>query len=248
MISGAESGINETLRCDGASQSAANVPQFFVVTLEKAMSKKVAVVPLQPGVDIFSMQDAGYRFAQSGETMEAIARYVLGQCPTVLEDVPKEVKSALYAGFQLRKHELTGDKYYKVDGTTYIPLTGKPAGDDKGIVAFNVNVAMSYSPQEFGKMRESDPTKHAVIKPLRDAFSSYASNSMADLLSKIRRIVNEGKTRARAANKDFTEAMNKAFDDFDKRVRTAKDRGDVGADPVKFRVARDAFWRTYNAE
>jgi ribosome-associated translation inhibitor RaiA len=71
---------------------------------------------------------------------------------------------------------------------------------------------------------------------------------MADLLSKIRRIVNEGKTRARAANKDFTEAMNKAFDDFDKRVRTAKDRGDVGADPVKFRVARDAFWRTYNAE
>jgi hypothetical protein len=213
--------------------------------LEKAMSKKVDNgLPPTPT----SMQDAGYRFAQSGETMEMIARYVLGQCPSVLEDVPKEVKLALYAGFQLRKHELTGDKYYKVDGTTYIPLTGKPAGDDKGIAAFNVNVAMSYSPQEFGKMRESDPTKHAVIKPLRDAFSTYASNSMADLLSKIRRIVNEGKTRQRAANKDFTEAMNKAFDDFDKRVRTAKDRGDVGADPVKFRVARDAFWKAYSAE
>ena len=95
MISDAESGINETLQRNGAMQF-----------LEKAMSKKVDNgLPPTPT----SMQDAGYRFAQSGETMEMIARYVLGQCPSVLEDVPKEVKLALYAGFQLRKHELTGD-------------------------------------------------------------------------------------------------------------------------------------------
>lgn len=195
-----------------------------------------------------SIQDAGYRFAQSGETMAMIAQYVYGQCPTILDEVPKEIKTQLYAGFQLRKHELTGERFYKIgDGGTYIPLANKPANDDKGIVAFSINVAMSYTPQEYGKMRESDPAKHAVLKPLRDAFSTYASNSMSDLLTRIKRIVNEGKTRQRAANKTFEEAMKESFDAFEKRVKTAKDRGDEGADPVKFRVARDAFWKAYNA-
>ena len=96
-------------------------------------------------------------------------------------------------------------------------------------------------------MRESDPAKHAVLKPLRDAFSTYASNSMSDLLTRIKRIVNEGKTRQRAANKTFTEAMMEAFDAYEKRVRTAHDRKEKDADPVKFRVARDAFWKAYNA-
>ena len=145
-----------------------------------------------------------------------------------MDDVPKEIKTALYAGFQLRKHELTGEKFYKLgEGGTYIPLDKKPGDDVQGIVCMTINTAMSYSPQEFGKMRESDPAKHAIIRPLRDAFSDYAGNCLRDLKAAVRRKMAAGQPR--------------------QRVKTAKDRGDVEADPVKFKLAVDAFWKAYNA-
>lgn len=194
-----------------------------------------------------SLKDAAYGFAKAGESSIAKARYIFDQCPGFLDDIPTEVKTELVAGFQLRKHELDGDKYYKLaEGGNYIPLDGKPTVET-GVVCMNINAAMSYSAQEFGKMRERDPALHGIVKPFRDRFSTYVSNSMADLKTAIRRIANEGKTRERAANKGFREAVTAAFDSLDKRVKTAKDRGDTEADPVKYRVARDAFWKAYNA-
>jgi hypothetical protein len=207
------------------------------------MSAKVKETSTEPK----SLQDAGYRFAQQAGGLVETARYVYGQCPDFVNNVPDEVKTALYAGFQLRKHELTGDKYYKLaEGGTYIPLDKKPADDVQGIVCMTINVAMSYSQQEFGKMKSTDPAKHAIVKPLRDAFSDFAGNNMRDLKARIKSIVNAGKPRERAPNDDFNVALKKAFDGFDKRAKTAKDRGDASADPVKFRLAVDAFWNTYN--
>lgn len=195
-----------------------------------------------------SLKDAGYQFARAGESSMSKARYVLDRVPGFLDDVPTEVKGELFAGFQLRKHELEGERFYKLaDGGNYIPLETVPEGAT-GIVCMTINTAMSYSQQEYGKMREADPAKHAIIKPLRDAFSNYASNCMRDLKAAIRRIANEGKPRERAANKTFREAMVVMFETFDKRVRTAKDRGDTDADQARFRTARDAFWRVYDAE
>lgn len=194
-----------------------------------------------------SMKDAGYRQALAGETSNAIAAYVLDKCPGFLDDVPKEVKAQLYAGFMLRKHELTGTKHYRLSDGVYIPVD-KPTADDKGLMQFTIESAMSYSQQEFGRMRTSDPAKHGVIQPLRESFTKYASNCMADLTSKIRRIVNANTPRTRAANADFDAAVQKVFDSFEKRVKTAKDRGDTTADPVRFQNAVAAFWKIYRSE
>lgn len=195
-----------------------------------------------------SVKDAGYRFAMQGETTRAIAQYILEQCPGFLTEIPKETRADLFAGFQLRKHELTGDKYYKLgEGGTYIPLQGKPDASITGIVCMNINVAMSYSPQEFGKLRETDPAKHSIIQPMRDAFSTYASNKIAELKRVINSIENEGKPRARAANKTFREAMNAVFDSYEKRVKTAAERSDVDAKPEQYRIAKAAFWKAYDA-
>lgn len=192
-----------------------------------------------------SLQDAAYKFATTGETTRSLAQYVLEVCPDFLNDVPKEVRQQIYAGFQLKKHELTGDKFYKLgEGGTYIPLPTK----EGATVVLNINSAMSYSPQEFGKIRDVDPAKHGAIKTLRDSFSDYASNNMKALVTAIRNLVNEGKPRERSANKGFREALNAVFDAYDRRVRTAKDRGDVDADPVRYRVARDIFWKTYDTK
>lgn len=206
------------------------------------MSKK----PI-PTTEPTSLTDAGYKLALAGETTMTLARYVLAQCPSFLDEVPKEVRSALYAGFQLRKHELTGSQYYKLTSEgALIPLTTVPS-DATGIVEMTINSAMSYSQQEFGKMAQTDPQRHAVIKELRKKFSNYAGNAMSDLTARIRQLVNEGKPRERSPNKGFREAMTLVFDTYDKRVKTSKDRGDTEADPLKYRLAVDAFWRTYNA-
>lgn len=192
-----------------------------------------------------SLQDAAYRLAVGAEGTRNIAAYVLAQCPTFLDEIPTTIRASLFAGFQLRKHELEGDKHYVLRDGVYIPVTDPSKAE--GVVTFNINVAMSYSGQEFGQLRKVDPAKHSVIGPLRDAFSTYASNRMKDLTRAIRDIVMADKPRERAPNAGFVEAVNKVFDAFEKRVKTAQTRGDVDADPARFRAARDAFWKTYRA-
>lgn len=195
-----------------------------------------------------NLRDAGYRFAGTGDNLRTLARWVFGQAPTILDTVPDTVKEELRAGFMLRKHEITPAQAYKMgDGGKYIPLTPEQAKQAQGVVEMTINAAMSYSSQEFGKMRQSDPARYEIIKPMRDAFSTYASNKWGDLMREIRNIANEGKPRERAANKDWDDAVKVVFDALEKRAKTLKARGDSRADPVKFILARDAFWAKYNA-
>lgn len=207
-------------------------------------TKQKATVETEPT----SMRDAGYRFAGTGDNLRTLARYVFGECPTILDNMPDTVKAELRSGFQLRKHEITPVQNYKLgDGGKFFPLTPEQAKTEQTAVAMSINVAMSYSSQEFGKMRQADPAKYEIIKPMRDAFSTYASNKMSDLLREIRNIANEGKARARAANKDWDEVLKVTFDSLEAKVKTLKTRGDARADPVKFLLARDAFLAKYNA-
>lgn len=208
------------------------------------MSKKPTVpatdVPATPA----SIRDSGYRYALGSESLETLVRYVLDKAPGFADECPKPIKEELYAGFQLRKHEIEGDKHYRlVDGGTLI----KCADGETGPVVLTVNYAMSFTPSEFGKLRESDPSKHALIKDLRDGFSTYASNKLGDMRRKAKQIKAAGQPRQRAVNKTFCEAMTAAFEAYEKRVKTAHARGETDADPAKYLAARDAFWKTYNA-
>lgn len=207
-------------------------------------SKKQPVVSTEPA----SVQDAAYRFALTGETSRNLAQYVLAQCPDFLDSVPPEMRSQLYAGFQLRKHELTEPVHYKMgEGGVFIPLSDKPGPDAQGIVVMSINAAMSYSQQAFNQLKNSDPALHSIIQPMRKAFSSYASNNLKAMTATIRAIINADQPRERAPNKGFREAMTAVFDTYDKRVKTSKDRGDTEADPLKYRLAVDGFWKIYNA-
>lgn len=207
------------------------------------MSKK-PVVSAVVSTDPVSMRDASYRFALSGESRESIVRYVLGVAPSFADEITKETRAELYAGFQLRKHELVGEKLYKVvDGGNLIPVEDPTL---PGLVQFTINSAMSYTSSEFGKLRETDPAKHAVIKSLRDSFGTYASNALKDMQRLAKRLTQGDAPRARAVNKDFREAVKAQFETLDKRVKTALARGDADADPVKFRMAVAAFWEAYD--
>ncbi len=200
---------------------------------------KAKQTAVQAAISPRSLKDAGYQTAQLGEGRKAVAQFVLEQCPGFLDDVPAEVKSELVAGFQLRAHELWGSKTYR-NGDT-----GALIEDPAGGISIDVNVAMAYSGQAFGKMKDENPALHGLLKQWRERFSKYSSNCMADLKTACKRILNESNPRDRSANKAFTEAITTAFDGLDKRSKVAQGRGDTSADPVKFRMAVDAFWKVY---
>lgn len=199
--------------------------------------------------EIRSFKDAAYRWAETRDRADSIAKYVIDTCPSFPEEVSKEVKAELYAGFQLRKHELAGEQYWKMgEGGHFIPLSDKPAKDAAGVVCMTINAAMSYSQQEFGKLKEKDPALHAIVSPMRKDFSNYASNAYKALERRVRELQNEGKPRERSANRGFVEALQKVFDTYEGRCKTAKDRGDNDADLAKYKAAVSAFWRCYNQQ
>ena len=216
----------------------------------KANQTKSANAVLQ----LKSVKDAAYQFARTGETSQTIAKFIMEQDPTFPSELSKELKADLSAGFMLRAHELGGiDEYRLGDTGVFIKLgnTTDPKyqrdTELKGIVQFNVILAMSMSQQEFGQLKNKNPQEHAIMKDWRDRFSKYVFNNIAQLKSAARLLINADKPRERTANKNFTEALNDAFDTFDKRAKNAEARGDETASSVKFRMARDAFFKTYNA-
>ena len=203
---------------------------------------KAKQTAVQAVVSPRSLKDAGYQTAQLGEGRKAIAQFVLEKCPTFLDDCPKEVKEELFAGFQLRAYEIWGTKTYRTGET------GALLEDANGNINIDVNVAMAYTAQSYGKLKDENPDLYSLIRQTREKFSKYASNCMADLKTACKRILNENNPRERAANKTFAEALKTMFDNMDKRVKVAqaKTMKDDTADPVKYRMAVDAFWKAYN--
>jgi hypothetical protein len=197
----------------------------------------------EPQVEIRTLKDAGYRVAKTRDGKTEAARFVLDKCPDFLDNPADSVVQDLEAGFMLRHHENKGDKYYLRGTDTGVMVECTPA--DRGATIINVHVAMSYTGQQFGRLKTDDPALHGVIGPVREAWSKYKSECMADLKGAIRKILNGGKSRERGANKDFANALEDMFDAYDTRAVNSKARGDTTADPVKFRLARDAFMKAY---
>ena len=206
-------------------------------------------------LELKSIKDAAYRFARTSETSTDIARFIMERDPSFPNDVSAELKADLNAGFMLRANELWGQDVYRVgDQGLLIKVANTNDADYadkvkglKGLRQYNVTIAYTVSQQEFGQLKNKDPQEHAVIKQWRDKFSKYAFNNLAALKLAARQLLTDGKTRERGATKNFIDALDDAFESYEKRVKTAESRGDDTAKPAKYRAARDAFWKAYNA-
>jgi len=197
-----------------------------------------------------SVKDAAYKFARAGETSASIARYIMDNDASFPDEVSKELKADLNAGFMLRATELWGDQFYKLgDGGTYIPMGNsielKNVAPEKSI-RIGLSYCFAMSQQEFGQLKNKDPQLHGIVKPMRDKFSKYAHNNIAALKLAARSLLNDGKTKARTGNKNFVDALTDMFATFDKRVLNAEARLDSTASPINYRMAKDAFWSAYN--
>ena len=183
---------------------------------------------------ISSFKNAGYQAARSTETMDTIARWILEQNPAFLDSPSDEEKAQLREGWALRWQELNPAKQYTAD---WVPV------ESGGSVEVSLAYCLSYSQQAFGQLKNENPVQHGVIKQVRDAFSKYCSNRLADLRTAVRRVSNEGKTSTRTQAKQFEEFLKDSFDTIKARCKTAAARGDASApDEVKLRMAIDAFY------
>jgi hypothetical protein len=177
-----------------------------------------------------SLKDAAYQAARSIEGVESAARYVRSVCPTFADDQPADVMGELDAGWMLRFSELRPvDTYFYTDDRKNL-VKGDPP---KGAASIEVGIfyAMSFTPQAYGQLKNTDPCLHSVLAPIRTDFSKYRSNRKGDLIRLIRKQEKaESGEVARAPTKSFESYLNDTLDNLVTRCKNAKARGDDTAD------------------
>lgn len=196
-----------------------------------------------------SLKDSAFQQAGAAQTLESVAQFAIERIKGFPKDVPSEAKDELYEGYRMKFDALNPAKVYAVINDHYV-LATQEHKDAKNVekVEIGVAYAFSYSSQEFGKLANTRPALHALIKGVREKCSTYCSNRLGDLKRAASRILNEGKERQRSANKDFAEFVVDWFKDTaPTRLKSAKARSDKSADEKRFNEAKVAFMVKWNA-
>lgn len=195
---------------------------------------------------ISSLKDLGYQQAKTGDSLETQAKFALENIKGFPEDVPSEAKDALYDGYRMRYSERKPAVMYAVVNDHYILATEEQIKNKKvEKIEIGVAYAFAYSSQEFGKLKNTNPALHGIIKVIRDDVADYCSNRLGDLKRAAKKLIakKDGTTRTTL---DFAQSMLKAFEAQEKSVKVKQAKGDTTANSAKFALATKAFWTTYN--
>jgi len=206
-------------------------------------NKAAKVVESATQVSFTSLKDSAFQQAGAHQTLESVARYVLANVKDFPKEVPSEAKDALYEGYRMKFDALQPAVMYAVINGHYVLASEEHiAAKNVEKVSIGVPYAYSYSAQEFGKLANTNPALHALVKGIREKTSTYCSNRLGDLKRAATRILNDGKDRQRGVNKDFAEFVEAWFKDTaPDRLKSAKHRGDTSADDKRFNEAKVAF-------
>jgi len=196
-----------------------------------------------------SLKDSAFQQAGAHDTLESVARYAIANIADFPKEISSEAKDELYEGYRMRFDQLFPKKMYAVVNDHYVLATQEHI-DAKNVEKIEIGVAYAYSytSQEFGKLANTRPALHSLIKEVREKCSTYCSNRLGDLKRCANRLLNEGKERTRTANKNFAEFVEEWFKDTaPTRLKGAKNRGDSTAMEKKFNDAKIAFMVKWNA-
>jgi hypothetical protein len=206
-----------------------------------ATKKKIS---FSEGSVISSIKDGAYQQATATQKIRDFAGYCIDNVAGFPDSLPDETKEQLYQGYQLRYSQNNDAVTYAVINSHYIKANEEHYANEKiEKIELSVAYVMSFSPQEFGKIKNDNPELHTLIKELRDKVGIYCSNRKNDLVRTAKNIISEkeGKTKTRTANKDFDESITALFESFDTKLKTAKSRGDITADENRYKKAKLAF-------
>ena len=197
-------------------------------------------------MSISSLKDLGYQQAKTGDSLETQAQFALDNITGFPEDVPSEAKDALYDGYRMRYNERKPATMYAVINDHYVLATEEHLKNKKvEKVEMGVAYAFSYSSQEFGKLKNTNPALHGIIKTIRDDVADYCSNRLGDLKRAAKKLIAKKDGTSRITL-DFAQSMLKAFEAQEKSVKVKQAKGDTTANSAKFALAVKSFWMTYN--
>jgi hypothetical protein len=197
---------------------------------------------------ITSLKDLGYQQAGTGDSLDSQAEYALANISGFPEDISSEAREMLYDGYRQRKSERNPAKVYAVVNDHYILATPEQIKNAKvEKVEIGVAYAFAFSSQEFGKLKNTNPALHGIVKGIREDVADYCSNRLGDLKRACKKILakRNGNTTTRTTL-DFVESMSKTFEAQEKSVKVKQTKGDTTANSAKFALAVKAFWTTYN--
>ena len=197
---------------------------------------------------ITSLKDLGYQQASTGDSLDNQAEYALVHISGFPEDISSEAREMLYEGYRQRKSERNPAKVYAVVNDHYVIATPEQMQNKKiEKVEIGVAYAFAYSSQEFGKLKNTNPALHGIIKTIRDDVADYCSNRLGDLKRACKKILakRNGTTTTRTTL-DFAQSMTNLFDAQAKSVKVKETKRDTTANSAKYALAVKAFWATYN--
>jgi hypothetical protein len=206
-------------------------------------TKAAKVVESATQVSFTSLKDSAFQQAGAHQTLESVAHYVLANVKDFPKEIPTEAKDSLYEGYRMKFDALKPATMYAVINGHYVLATEEhKAAKNVEKVEIGIPYAYSYSAQEFGKLANTNPALHALVKEIREKTSTYCSNRLGDLKRAATRILNDGQDRKRTANKDFAEFVDEWFKETaPTRLKSATSRRDATADDKRFNEAKVAF-------
>jgi len=197
---------------------------------------------------ITSLKDLGYQQASTGDSLDNQAEYALVHISGFPEDISSEAREMLYEGYRQRKSERNPAKVYAVINDHYVIATPEQVQNKKiEKIEIGVAYAFAYSSQEFGKLKNTNPALHGIIKNIRDDVADYCSNRLGDLKRACKKILaKRNGTSTTRTTLDFAQSMTNLFDAQAKSVKVKETKRDTTANSAKYALAVKAFWATYN--
>ena len=205
---------------------------------------------------ITSLTDLGYRQGATRDALQNQARYAIDNIVGFPEEIDDTSKGLLEKGYMMRYNDNNPPKTYGIVDGNYLDfatLDKDAQSKIKEKVEIGVDVVFSYTQQEYGKLKSTDPAKYAAFKPWREGFTNYKSGCLSDLKAMARKLLKKADGSTRTANLDFAEYIERKegtdtkgiLEDMLTRCRTASKRKDATADTdrlIKSIAAFRAVW------
>lgn len=220
-----------------------------MATAKKTIAHNVEIV-----TSILSYTDGAYKQASSHDTAVDFAKFVIeknlgfGTDDFKLSD---KVKEEIVQGYRMRYSARYPAKTYAVIGSEYFDIESiDPAQRDKvkEKVEVGVEVALSFTSNEYGKLANDRPQYHKLIGKWRTETSTYCSNRFKDLEKAARETISGGAKKKRTANLSFAETVDKTVTDLKtKLAKCVANKTDSTANQDKFNKALSAFLAVWKA-
>jgi hypothetical protein len=220
-----------------------------------ATSAKTKIAMAITSVDvtpITSLTDLGYRQGATRDALQNQARFAIDNIVGFPEEIDDASKGMIEKGYMMRYNDNYPAKVYGIVDGNYLDFANLDKDAQSKVkerVEIGVDVVFSYTQQEYGKLKSTDPAKYAAFKPWREAFIDYKSGCLNDLKAMARKLLKVKDGVERAPNLDFAEYIYRKegtevkgiLEDMLTRCRTASKRKDATADMDRLQKSIAAF-------